>query len=90
MAAGAVLTVRLKIPPTWRKPPLYVPHPDSLLPLQRCVWCLCVLDPNCPAKLRKCPICGKHGMTAEPLIFRTIYVEQCLSRKERKNGKAPA
>ena len=82
--------VRLKIPQNWIKPPVYVPHPDSLLRIERCVWDLTPLNPLVPVKFRKCPRCGKFGTSAEPLALRTIYVEECETRRGKRNAQQPS
>lgn len=76
--------VRLKVPANWSRPFVYVPHPDSVLPIERCVWCLTPLNSLVPVKFRKCPRCGKFGITSEPLVFRIIYVEECESKRGKK------
>lgn len=56
-------------------PPLYTPHPDTLLRLWRCLWCLTRVDPAVPVKFRKCPRCGKQGQTTFPLYSNLMFVE---------------
>jgi hypothetical protein len=75
---------RLKVPKLWRLPqaPLYTPHPDSTAHYLRCLWCLTRLDPDVPAKCRRCPLCGHQGATTYPLCTNTIYVEQCEPRRK--------
>jgi len=76
-------SVRLKIPAHWRRPPLYVPHPDSLLPIERCIWDLTPLNSLLPTKLRKCPRCGKFGIRTAPLVSDCLYVEECIQSFRR-------
>jgi hypothetical protein len=55
-------------------PPLYVPHPDSVLPHRRCarVGCREVI----PLGSNQCFVCGCRMIDTEPLRKFTIYVEE--------------
>lgn len=76
---GAV-SVRLRVPPAWRKkphqrPPLYTPHPDSLLPLRRCFRTDCrTLKPG-HGHLDRCPRCNSLLDSTSPLVKWFLYVE---------------
>lgn len=85
-------SVRLKLPPSFaakRKnvtevrlsPPLYVPHPESTLPLRRCFRADCRAVK--PFGCSKCPRCGALADSCAPLCQWTIYVEPCESTKKK-------
>lgn len=88
-------SVRLKVPAGFTRkpkatkevrcaPPLYQPHPDSLLPLRRCFRADCRTVK--PSGCAKCPRCGALIDTSTPLCKWTVYVEQCESTKGKRNG----
>lgn len=55
-------------------PPLYTPHPDSLLPHRRCcrVACRAIV----PEGIKSCLVCGSLIHSTEPLVKFTIYIEE--------------
>lgn len=55
-------------------PPLYQPHPDSLLPHRRCcrTSCRAVI----PEGVRSCLVCGCLINSNEPLVKYTTYIEE--------------
>lgn len=55
-------------------PPLYTPHPDSLLPHPRCCRTSC--RAIVPLGYGRCPVCGSMIYSTEPLVKFTIYIEE--------------
>jgi hypothetical protein len=63
-------------------PPLYTPHPDSVLPHRRCFRADCRAIK--PVGITRCLICGSYADSTEPLIRFTIYVEEVHGRNNEK------
>lgn len=56
-------------------PPLFVPNPESIQSVPRCVRdsCRCIV----PTGREKCPSCGCRIISTEPLSKLTIFIEEC-------------